>query len=88
VRVPASSLGVKHKIAGDVDDNGCVDDTDLYFLTNQAVWLSRAIPPAVDAVRADLNRDGWVNQKDAAILLSTWGKGCGKKAGKKPPLPE
>ena len=88
VRVPASSLGTKHKIAGDVDDNGCVDDTDLYFMTSKQVWLSRAIPPAVDAVRADLNHDGWVNQRDAGILLSTWGRGCGKKASKKPPLPE
>jgi hypothetical protein len=87
-RVPAASLGVKHKIAGDVDDSGCVDDTDLYFVTNKEVWLSRAVPPAADAVRADLNRDGWVNQKDATILLATWGKGCKPSPGKKPPLPE
>ena len=88
VRAPAGSLGTKHKIAGDVDDSGCVDDTDLYFMTSKEVWFSRAVAPAIDAVRADLNRDGWVNQKDASILLSTWGKGCGKSAGKKPALPE
>jgi hypothetical protein len=88
VRVPASSLGMKHKIAGDVDDSGCVDETDLKIMTGKDVWFGRALPPAEDAVRADLNRDGWVNQKDASILLSTWGKGCGKSASKKPPLPE
>jgi hypothetical protein len=89
VRVPAATLGTKHKIAGDVDDSGCVDETDLYLMTDKAVWFTRALPPAADAVRADLNRDGWVNQKDATILLSTWGKGCAKgSVGKKPPLPE
>jgi hypothetical protein len=89
VRVPAASLGQKHKIAGDVDDSGCVDEADLQIMTGKDVWLQRALPPGQDAVRADLNRDGWVNQKDAALLLSTWGKGCGKSgAGKKPPLPE
>ncbi|MBN2575804.1 MAG: hypothetical protein JXP73_14655 [Deltaproteobacteria bacterium] len=89
VRVPAAALGRKHKIAGDVDDSGCVDDTDLYLLTSKELWFGRALPTAEDAVRADLNRDGWVNQKDAAILLSTWGKRCRKGAvAKKPPLPE
>ena len=88
VRVPAASLGVKHKIAGDVDDSGCVDEADLKLMTSKEVWLTRALAPAQDAVRADLNRDGWVNQKDAAIVLSTWAKGCGKSAGKKPALPE
>ena len=88
VRGPASSLGLKHKIAGDVDDSGCVDEADLQIMTGKDVWFARALPPASDAVRADLNRDGWVNQKDASILLSTWGKGCGKSASKKPALPE
>jgi hypothetical protein len=88
-RVPAASLGMKHRIAGDVDDSGCVDATDLQLVTNKDVWLSRAVAPAQDAIRADVNRDGWVNQKDAAIVLSTWGRKCGKAgAGKKPPLPE
>jgi hypothetical protein len=88
VRVPASSLGMKHKIAGDVDDSGCVDEADLQLMTSKDVWFARAVAPAKDAIRADLNRDGWVNQKDASILLSTWGKGCGKSAGKKPAMPE
>jgi hypothetical protein len=88
LRVPASSLGLKHKIAGDVDDSGCVDDADLQIMTGKDVWLQRALPPSQDGVRADLNRDGWVNQKDAAVLLGTWGKGCGKSASKKPDLPE
>jgi hypothetical protein len=88
IRVPASSLGMKHKIAGDVDDSGCVDETDLQLMTSKDVWFARAVAPAKDAIRADLNHDGWVNQKDASILLSTWGKGCGKSAGKKPAMPE
>lgn len=89
VRVPAGSLGVKHKIAGDVDDNGCVDDADLQLLTAKDVWFARALPPHQQAVQADLNRDGWINQKDATVLLSTWGKGCPKgSVGKKPALPE
>jgi hypothetical protein len=86
VRVPAGSLGVKHKIAGDVNDSGCVDDADLALLTGKDVWFQRATSP--EAVHADLNRDGWVNQRDAVVLLGTWGKGCGKSATKKPPLPE
>jgi hypothetical protein len=85
LRVPASSLGVKHKLAGDVNDSGCVDDADLQIMTGPEVWFQRATAPAA---AADLNRDGWVNQKDAAILLSTWGKGCGKSATKKPAMPE
>lgn len=52
------------------------------------MWFARAVAPAKDAIRADLNHDGWGNQKDASILLSTWGKGCGKSAGKKPAMPE
>jgi hypothetical protein len=89
VRVPASSLGLKHKIAGDVDDSGCVDDVDLQIMTGKNAWLARALPPNDEAVHADLNRDGWVNQKDANLLLSTWGKGCPKgSVGKKPALPE
>jgi len=88
VRVPAASLGTKHKLAGDLDDSGCVDESDLDLMTGKDVWFQRALPPAQAAVRADLNHDGWVNQKDATILLSTWGKGCGKSASKKPPLPE
>jgi hypothetical protein len=58
-------------------------------MTAKEIWYGRALPPDENAVHADLNRDGWVNQKDATILLSTWGKGCAKgTVGKKPPLPE
>jgi len=88
VRPQSASLGSKHKIAGDVDDSGCVDEADLQAMTAKELWFARALPPAESALRADLNRDGWVNRKDAAILLSTWGKGCGKSATKRPPMPE
>lgn len=41
------------------------------------------------ALQADLNRDGWINQKDATLVLSTWGRGCPKgSVGRKPALPE
>jgi hypothetical protein len=89
VRMPASAFGLKHKIAGDVDDSGCVNEADLAIVTGKDVWFQRAVAPNQDGIRADLNRDGWVNQKDASIVLSTWGKGCAKSAvGPKPALPE
>lgn len=36
------------------------------------------------AIHADLNRDGWVNEADRAILLTNWGNGCTRPVGPVP----
>jgi hypothetical protein len=76
--------GVAHKLAGDVDDSNCVDRADYSIVTQSDVWLQRAVRPCEICQRADLNRDGWVNKLDRAIVLSNWGKGCINNPGPKP----
>lgn len=68
--------GTDHLIEGDVDDSGCVDQADLSIIFQNDVWLRRALLPLEIAVRADVNRDGWVNYSDASVVLSNWGAGC------------
>jgi len=68
--------GVNHKVPGDVDDSGCSDIADYRVIHQKDVWLKRAVPPLQVAIKADLNRDGWVNQADVPILIANWGKGC------------
>lgn len=68
--------GVNHKVAGDVDDSGCSDIADYRVIHQKDVWLKRAVAPLQIAIKADLNRDGWVNQADVPILIANWGKGC------------
>jgi len=78
VRGDGTTYGVAHKLAGDVDDSGCTDQADLSIIKQKDVWLKQAVAPLQIAIRADLNRDGWVNEFDKAIVLSAahWGEGC------------
>lgn len=84
VRDPSVVYGVTHKVAGDVDDSNCVDRADFSIVTQNGVWMTRAIQPNQLAIRADLNRDGWVNEQDRAIVLANWGLGCVNNPGPKP----
>lgn len=68
--------GVNHRVPGDVDDSGCSDIADYRIITQRDVWLQRAVRPLEIAIRADLNRDGWVDRKDIDVLLANWGRGC------------
>jgi hypothetical protein len=87
-RDPSVVYGVTHKLAGDVDDSNCVDNADYSIVTQKDVWYQRAVQPLQIAIRADLNRDGWVNELDRKIVLDNWGKGGTKtapcRAGTKP----
>ncbi len=84
VRDPKVVYGVNHKLAGDVDDSNCVDHADYSIVTQSDVWMQRAVQPLQIAIRADLNRDGWVNEQDRAIVLANWGHGCINNPGPKP----
>jgi hypothetical protein len=83
-RVAGAVYGQFHKLAGDVDDSGCVDNADYSIVTQSDVWMSRAVQPNQIGIRADLNRDGWVNEQDRAIVLANWGHGCINNPGPKP----
>jgi hypothetical protein len=87
VRDPAVKFGTTHKLAGDVDDSGCVDRADFSIVTQSDVYFQRAVQPLQIAIRADLNADGWVNRQDAQIVLNNWGHGCINPVGAKPPIP-
>jgi hypothetical protein len=87
VRDPTVKFGTKHKLAGDVDDSGCVDGADFNEVTQSGVYFQRAVQPNQLAIRCDLNADGWVNRQDAAIVLANWGKGCINPVGPKPVIP-
>jgi hypothetical protein len=84
VRDPTVVYGVNHKLAGDVDDSGCTDRADYNIVTQKDVWMQRAVRPCEICQRADLNRDGWVNEHDRDIVLANWGKGCINNPGPKP----
>jgi hypothetical protein len=86
-RDPRVKFGTTHKLAGDVDDSGCVDHADFSIVTQSDVYFQRAVQPLQIAIRADLNADGWVNRQDAAIVLANWGKGCINPVGPKPAIP-
>lgn len=81
-------FGTTHKLAGDVDDSNCVDHADFSEVTQSGVYLHQAVQPNQLAIRADLNRDGWVNKADAQIVISNWGHGCINSAGPPPALPK
>jgi hypothetical protein len=68
--------GMDHAVAGDADDSGCVDLADYSLVTHASTWLTRALTPDSAAARADLTRDGWVNQQDVSFLVAQWGHGC------------
>jgi hypothetical protein len=79
-------FGTTHKLAGDVDDSGCVDGADYSIVKQKDVWFQRAVQPLQIAIRADLNRDGWVNKADAKIVIANWGHGCRNPVGPPPKL--
>lgn len=81
-------FGTNHKLAGDVDDSGCVDHADFAEVTQSDVYLHEAVQPNQLAIRADLNRDGWVNKADALIVINNWGHGCINSAGPPPAPPK
>lgn len=76
VTAPGVVYGVTHKLLGDVDDSGCTDQADLNIIKQQDVWLQRAVLPLQIAIRADVTRDGWVDQADKNLVVSKWGQGC------------
>jgi hypothetical protein len=82
--LPGQTYGTNHVFPGDVDDSGCVDRADYSIMTQQDVWYGRALPPLQIAMRADLNKDGWVNEADRAILIADWGHGCINPVGPPP----
>jgi hypothetical protein len=84
VRVPGTVYGVPHTLAGDVDDSGCVDRADFQIIRQSDIWLKRAVLPLELAVRADVNRDGWVNFGDVNVVLDHWGAGCINPPGQPP----
>jgi hypothetical protein len=71
-------FGTDHVIPADVDDSGCADMADLQIITQEDVWLQRAILPLEIAIRADITHDGFVNYDDLNMLLEPahWGQGC------------
>ncbi len=84
--LPGQVFGTNHKLAGDVDDSGCTDRADFNIMMQRDVWMQRAVPPLQIAMRADLNKDGWVNKADRTILLAHWGEGCLNSPGPKPSI--
>jgi hypothetical protein len=76
VQVPGQVFGTYHKLPGDVDDSGCTDMADYQIIKQSDVWLKRAVLPLQIAMRADLNKDGWVDYGDLDVLFAHWGQGC------------
>jgi len=85
-QTPGQTFGTTHKLAGDVDDSGCVDRADFSIIMQRDVWHQRAVLPLQIAIRADLTRDGWVNEADRAVVLANWGHGCINNPGPKPTI--
>jgi hypothetical protein len=76
VTITGSQYGLNHAVPGDVDDGGCTDQADLNIMMQGDVWHKAAVPPRQIAMRADLDRNGFVNEADRSILLSFWATGC------------
>lgn len=57
------------RVLGDIDGNGCVDDTDL------ARVLTAFGAVCVDCPE-DINKDGIIDDTDLAIVLTQFGAGC------------
>jgi hypothetical protein len=65
---------VSFRIAGDANDNGCVDMTDFdIFLQVYGAQVSAANPLTI---QADFNGDGWVDDDDYMLLIQHWSEGC------------
>jgi hypothetical protein len=81
-------FGRTHLVPGDVDDSRCTDQADLNIVMQKDVWMQRAVRPCEICERADLNRDGWVNKADRAIVINNWGANKNQpcRPGPKPPL--
>ena len=62
-----ASMGWVPAIPGDVDGNGCTDDSDL---------LSVLFAFGSNSAQQDLNRDGTVDDADLLIVLFNFGSGC------------
>ncbi|MBZ4419774.1 DUF1986 domain-containing protein [Myxococcus sp. RHSTA-1-4] len=58
-------------VFGDVNADGCVNDTDLNQVT---AAYGQTVPPADPAL--DLTRDGVINIQDRLIVLQNYGQGC------------
>ncbi|QSQ21112.1 DUF1986 domain-containing protein [Pyxidicoccus parkwayensis] len=58
-------------VFGDVNADGCVNDTDLNQVT---AAFGQTVPPADPAL--DLTRDGIINIQDRLIVLQNYGQGC------------
>jgi hypothetical protein len=84
---PGTTLGVDHAVAGDVNNDGCVDRADFAIMSQPGVMNQRALPPNQPNIQADLNRDGWVNLVDQGILLANLGRGCIKPGQVPNPIP-
>jgi hypothetical protein len=84
VRDPGGVFGRGHAVQGDVDDSGCTSNADYSIVTQSDVWLKQAVRPLEIAIRADLNKDGWVDEKDRSIVIANWGKGCINPPGPRP----
>jgi hypothetical protein len=54
---------------GDVNGDGCVDDTDLQMLLV-------AFGQSGSGLREDLNGDGVVDDSDLLVVLAHYGSGC------------
>ena len=77
-RIEGTVYGRDHVLPADVDDSGCADQADLAIIMQDDVWMHRAVEPNQIAIRADIDRDGFVNNYDREMLLSAanWGEGC------------
>lgn len=77
-RIEGKVYGMDHVIPADVDDSGCADQADLAIIMQQDVWMHRSIASRQIAVRADIDRDGFVSTSDRDMILSPayWGEGC------------
>jgi len=63
-----------HVIPGDVNDSGCVDDTDLSTLVS--VFGQNVTPSNPTTYKADVTYDGVVDVHDYKLVLAQWGTGC------------
>jgi hypothetical protein len=76
VKTPGQVFGTNHKLPGDVDDSGCTDMADYRIIKQRDVWMKRAVLPLQIAMRADLDKDGWVDYGDLEVLFANWAQGC------------
>jgi len=63
-----------HVIAGDVDDNACVNQADLSLLL--AVFGQKVSSANPATYRADVTRDGIIDVRDYQLVIANWGSGC------------